>query len=147
MHNRIFFSRFRFLLLVLCFAAAASAAYLWQDRGSFSGQRIFCMPAEVSLAMPAAEFALWLAAALTVCALPLFAGLTLWRGACFGLTLALLTDPAAPLTAPDVLPLAGYAAVTLVMLCFAAGARPRLKTAARFLPCAGMAFGIILMGR
>ena len=147
MHNRIFFSRPRFLLLVLCFAAAASAAYFLPDRGSLAGQRIFCMPAEVSLAVPAAEFALWLAAALTVCALPLFAGLTLWRGACFGLTLALLTDPAAPLNAPDVLPLAGYAAVTLVMLCFAAGAAPHPRSAARFLPCAGMAFGIILMGR
>ena len=107
--------------------------------------RIFCMPSELTLTVPAIELALWLACSLSVCAVPLFACLTLYRGTCFGFTLAMLT--AGTLNAPDTLPLAAYAAVTLVMLIFAAGTKPHPKAIARFLPCAGMAFGILLMGK
>lgn len=140
----ISFSHARFWLLLLCFAAGAAAGFFLQD--SLPHTRIFCMPREsgVSLTALAAELALWLAASLTVCAVPLLAGLILRRGGCFGLTLALLTDPANPLTAADALSPAVYVLVTLVMLYCAAGKLSPARTLLRFLPCAGMAFGIVL---
>ena len=65
------------------------------------------------------------------------------RGACFGLTLALAVE--GMLTAPDMVPLAVYGAVTLLLCGFAAGAFPRPGVILRFLPCAGMVFGLMLL--
>ena len=135
------FSILRFFLLILCFAGAAGAAYFLAD--GLAAVRVFCMPAGRSLAACGGETALWLAASLSVCALPLWMVLSLWRGACFGLTLALAVE--GMLTAPDMVPLAVYGAVTLVLCAFAAGAFPRPGVILRFLPCAGMVFGLMLL--
>lgn len=141
MHTRKPFSGRRMIWLIVCFAASAVTAYALSDR--LPADRLFCMPDDRTMVPCAAELALWLAASLTVCAMPLFAALTLYRGGCFGVTLALWTR--GMLTAPDMFPLYAYAAVTMVMCLYAAGALPHPKTILRFLPCAGMACGIMML--
>jgi len=139
MHIRKSFSIPRFGTLILCFTAAAAAAYLMGD--TLPAPRLFCMPAGTTMTAPAVECALWLAVSLTTCAMPLFAALTIFRGICFGLTLSLLTTGI--LTAPDPLPLYTYAAVTLLLCTYAAAGN---RAVLRFLPCAGMVFGVSMIG-